>query len=257
MNIIGIIPARMGSSRFPGKPLATIAGMPMIEHVYKRVVASDKLAGAYVATCDAEIKEVVESFGGKAVMTKDSHERASDRVAEAMLKIEEATKERVDIPVMIQGDEPLVFPEMIAEAVDPMLEDARILVTNLMGSLKSKQEQEDRNEIKVVIDKEDNALYFSREPIPSKSKTTADIAVYKQVCIIPFRREFLLEFNALAQTPLEIIESIDMLRVLENGRKVKMVKTQFETYSVDTKEDLKRAERVMLKDYLYQGYKIK
>ena len=135
MKIISIIPARMGSSRFPGKPMAEIENMPMIGHVYKRTKMSSILTEVYVATCDEIIYDYIESIGGKAIMTSDCHERCSDRCAEAMLKIEEMTREKVDVMVMVQGDEPLTHPEMINEAVAPMLEDSSILITNLVADI--------------------------------------------------------------------------------------------------------------------------
>jgi len=254
MNIIGIIPARMGSSRFPNKPLAKIHGIPMIEHVYRRSAMSKSLEDIHVATCDTEIKEAVEAFGGKVVMTKDTHERASDRVAEAMTKIEIQKNCLIDILVMIQGDEPMVYPEMIDDAIEPLLSDKNIVVANLMSPLKTREEHEDPNEVKVVVDKDNFAMYFSREPIPSGKKGAKKVPMLKQVCIIPFNRDFLIKFNKLPQTPLEIIESVDMLRVLENGYKVKMVFSNFETYSVDTVEDLKKVEDLMTNDPLMEKY---
>ena len=226
----------------------------MVEHVYQRSLMSKSLNEVYVATCDFEIKEAVESFGGKVVMTKDTHERASDRVAEAMVKLEAEMNEKIDIVVMIQGDEPMVFPEMIDDAIGPLLSDQSIMVTNLMSPIKTREEHEDPNEVKVVVDKDDFALYFSREPIPSWKKGAKEVPMYKQVCIIPFRRDFLIKFNELPQTSLEIVESVDMLRVLEHGYQVKMVLSEHETYSVDTLEDLKRVESVMINDTLMQGY---
>ena len=255
MNIIGIIPARMGSSRFPGKPLAKILGIPMVGHVYFRSKMSKTLNEVYIATCDQEIGDYAESIGAKWVMTKDTHERASDRTAEAMLKIEQETGKKVDIVVMIQGDEPMVQPEMIDLAVQPFLEDASIRVTNLMAPIKGVEEHNDPNCIKVVVDRESFALYFSREPIPSWKKGAKEVPMLKQVCIIPFTRDFLLKFNELEPTPLEKVESIDMNRVLEHGYKVKMVLENYETYSVDTPEDLKRVEGAMAKDELIKNYK--
>ena len=255
MNIIGIIPARMASSRFPGKPLAKICGIPMLGHVYFRSNMCNVLSEVYVATCDKEIIDYIGSIGGKAVMTSDSHERASDRTAEAMLKIESALGDKIDIVVMIQGDEPMLYPEMIEAAVKPVLEDETIQVVNLMSPLKSKEEQEDPNEVKVVIDLKGYALYFSREPIPSWKKGAREVPMYKQVCIIPFRRDFLIKFNELTPTPLEIIESVDMMRVLEHGYEVKIVLTEFETYSVDNIDDLRKVEKFLRKDKLINKYK--
>ena len=257
MIIVGIIPARMGSSRFPGKPLASIAGKPMIYHVYHRSKMSKCLQDVYVATCDREIEEYCCRNEMNVIMTKDTHERASDRTAEAMLKIEQMVNSKIDIPVMIQGDEPMIVPEMMDLAVEPMIKDKNILVVNLMARLKSREEHNDPNEIKVGVGKDNAALYFSREPIPSGKHGAKDFYGYKQVCIIPFRRDFLLKFNALPQTPLEIAESIDMLRILEQGDKVKMVFSPYETYSVDTKEDLMKVESLMKNDPLVDVYPVR
>ncbi len=254
MNIIGVIPARMGSSRFPGKPLAKICGQPMIEHVFKRSAMARALTDVYIATCDEEISEAAKNFGAKVIMTKSSHERASDRVAEAMLKIEEDLHRRVDVLVMIQGDEPMVTPQMIDEAIHPLTVDAHIEVANLMAPIRTRVEQDSRNTIKVVCDKNGFALYFSREPIPTRVKTKGELLMHKQVCVIPFRRDFLLTFNNLEPTPLEIAESVDMMRVLEHGYKVKMILTEHETYSVDMEEDLNKVEKYMLRDKLFIKY---
>ncbi len=255
MNIIGIIPARMASTRFPNKPLAEICGIPMLGHVYHRSKRCATLQEVYVATCDQEIVDYIDSIGGKAIMTADTHERASDRSAEAMLKTEAQAGRKMDIVVMIQGDEPMLFPEMIDEAVKPLVDNRDVLVSNLTAPLKTEQEHQDPNEVKVVVDRQGFALYFSREPIPSKKKWGQDIPMLKQVCIIPFRRDFLITFNELEPTALEIIESVDMLRVLEHGYKVKMVPTEKETYSVDTIEDLQNVERLMQNDPLIEQYR--
>ncbi|MBL7074342.1 3-deoxy-manno-octulosonate cytidylyltransferase [candidate division KSB1 bacterium] len=256
MNIIGIIPARMASTRFPGKPLAEILGTPMLGHVYFRSRMSATLNDLYVATCDHEIVDYISSIDGKAIMTKDTHERASDRTAEAMLKIESETGSHIDIVVMIQGDEPMVFPEMIDASVRPLVNDKRIMVSNLMAPLKNRAEHEDPNEVKVVVDRENFALYFSREPIPSWKKGAETLPMLKQVCIIPFQRDFLIKFNELEQTTLEEIESVDMLRILEHGYQVKMIEVDMDTYSVDTIEDLKRVEKLMEKDSLIAKYEM-
>jgi 3-deoxy-manno-octulosonate cytidylyltransferase (CMP-KDO synthetase) len=254
-NIIAIIPARMGSSRFPGKPMSKIAGVPMIGHCYFRAKMSKTLSEVYVATCDEEIADYITSIGGKAIMTSPDHQRASDRTAEALQHVESETGKTVDIVVMIQGDEPMLRPAMIDEAVAPMLKDSSILVTNLMAPLKDQEEHEDANEVKVVVDRQGFALYFSREPIPSRRKGATEIAALKQVCIIPFRRDFLLRFNALESSELEIIESVDMLRCLEHGYRVKMIPTRFDVYSVDTEEDRSLVNDLMLKDELLPKYR--
>ena len=255
MNIIGIIPARMESSRFPGKPLKKILGIPMIGHVYLRCKISDYLDDVYVATCNKEIADYIESIGGKAVITSPKHERASDRTAEALKIIETDTNKKIDIIVMLQGDEPMVMPSMIKSAVIPLVNNPKIPVSNLMSKIKTKAEWEDPNEVKVVFDSNNYALYFSREPIPSKQKFNEKIIPYKQVCVIPFRREWLIKYTELSPTPLEEIESVDMNRFLEHGQKVKLIETDIETLAVDTPEDLIRVEEKMSVDRLINQYK--
>ena len=254
-RIVGIIPARMGSSRFPGKPMQPIAGIPMIGHVFMRARMSDTLDEVYVATCDAEIFDYIESLGGQAIMTRDTHVRCGDRVAEALLEVERMTGARVDIVVLIQGDEPLVQPGMINEAVGPLLDDNEIQIVNLMGHIKDAQEWSDPNQVKVVVDRQNFALYFSRAPIPSNQKWDGSVPMNKQICVIPHRRDILLRFSELPSTPLERIESVDMMRLLEHGYKVKMVPTRFEVCSVDTPADLERAEAIMKTDPLFAEYR--
>ena len=254
MNIVGIIPARMASRRFFGKPLAMIRGAAMIKHVYFRSKMADILKDVYICTCDEEIDKYCLANNMKVIMTKDTHKRASDRAAEAMLKIEQLTGKKIDLPVMIQGDEPMLYPEMLDEVIASMMDDSSIEVANLMGSLKSEQEYLDENVVKVVVDLNNFALYFSREPIPSKKKSRDIFPTYKQIAIIPFRRDLLLKFNQLKETPLEIIESVDMLRLLENGHKVKMVLTKFDIYGVDTPDDLKKVDDLMKSDKLIKSY---
>jgi len=244
MKIIAIIPARMGSSRFPGKPMAEINNKPMIGHVYDRVCKNKYLTKTVVATCDEIIFDYINSIGGQAVMTRKSHERASDRCAEALAFLEDQDKIKYDIVVMVQGDEPMTHPNMISEAVNPMIEDSNILVVNLVANILSIDEFNDKNCIKVVCDRDENALYFSREAIPTRTKIN-NSPMRKQVCIIPFRRDFLYKYIKLEETPLEIAESVDMMRILEHGYKVKMVPTKYKTYAVDTREDLEKVEALM------------
>jgi len=253
-NIIGIVPARMASTRFPGKPLEKILGIPMIGHVYQRCKLSEILNEVYVATCDNVIYDYIESIGGKAVMTAGSHQRATDRVAEALINIEKSKGEKIDIVVMIQGDEPMIVPQMIELAVNPLINDQSVKVSNLMKKVKSNKEWIDPNEVKVVVDNNNNALYFSREPIPSEKKYSGEITAYKQVCIMPFRRNTLLEYLDLSPTQLEIIESVDMNRFLEHGISLKMIESNYESFAVDTKEDLQFVEEAMKNDHLIDKY---
>jgi 3-deoxy-manno-octulosonate cytidylyltransferase (CMP-KDO synthetase) len=234
----------MGSSRFPGKPMAKIGGVPMIGHVYRRVARSPLLSAVAVATCDEEIASYIRSIGGIAVMTSDRHERASDRCAEALLKLEAERGSRFDIVVMVQGDEPMTHPCMIGEAVQPMIDDASIRIVNLRAPIATEDEWRDKNCIKVVCDTRGNAMFFSRQPIPSKAMPGGN-NVWKQVCVIPFRRDFLLEYTKLAPTPLEIAESVDMMRLLEHGLPVRMIDTRFDTHAVDTPADLELVARLM------------
>jgi 3-deoxy-manno-octulosonate cytidylyltransferase (CMP-KDO synthetase) len=250
MKITAIIPARMGSSRFPGKPLAPILGRPMIEHVYWRTSLCKTLDDVFVATCDQEIYDAVEAFGGKAIMTAPTHERASDRVAEAAADMD------ADVTVMVQGDEPMTYPEMITESLAPFLDgDEKVACINLTARITSLEEFKDPNTIKVVMDASGYALYMSREPIPTLHlQDFKQIPAFKQVCIIPFTKAALQEFIQLDPTPLEVAESIDMMRFIEHGRKVKMIETSFSTHAVDNPADLQLVEALLRKDPLTAEY---
>lgn len=254
MNIVAIIPARMGSSRYPGKPLAKILGMPMIGHVYKRTAQSKRITSCWVATCDNEIADYINNIGGNAVLTADTHERASDRCAEAMLKIEALSGNQIDIVVMVQGDEPLVTPAMIDTAVDALLNSGGAGVACLMGKITDQEDYADPNEIKVVVDNRDRALYMSREPIPTIKKGPSDAPWLKQICIIPFTRQYLLEFNDTPPSYLEVAESIDLNRCLQNGHPVQMALTNDISVSVDTPDDLLEAEKALRNDPLLKTY---
>lgn len=234
----------MGSSRFPGKPLALIAGKPMIGHVYERAAAAREITKVVVATCDNEISEFIDSIGGNSVMTSKSHERASDRCAEALGALEILDEKEYDIVVMAQGDEPLMAPDMLTEVLSPMLDDSSIQITNLMSQIDDYNSFSNPNFVKVVVDKNLDAMYFSREPIPSRF-LGHEVPMFRQLGIICFRKQALLEYSQLAPTPLELIESVDMLRVLEHGRKVRMVLTFHQSQSVDTPEDLILVEQLL------------
>lgn len=254
MRILGIIPARMSATRFPNKPLASIQGIPMIGHCYLRCKMCSLFDDLYVATCDQAIVDYINSIDGNAVMTSDIHERASERTAEALLKIEEINNIEYDIIVMIQGDEPLVDPEMMNIAINPLL-SGQNQVSNLMKALHTQEDVDNPNHVKVVVDVFGNALYMSREPIPSNKKYKGRIDAYRQLGLIAFTRNALLKFVALTPSSLEIIESVDMNRFLENKIPIRMVETKFEADSVDTLEDLVRVEKKMLSDELFKKYK--
>lgn len=255
MKVIGIIPARMAATRFPNKPMALIDGMPMIGHCYYRSKMSSLLNEVYVATCDKEIYDYIVSIGGKAVITSDAHERATERSAEALINIEEETSQKFDIVVMIQGDEPLIDPEMINESIKPLL-NGENQVSNLMASLNGIEDAENPNFVKVVTSVKSKAIYMSREPIPSPSKYKNSIDYYRQLGLIAFSRDAILKFVELPTTRLEIIESIDMNRFLEHQFPIHMTLTNFPADSVDTIEDLKLVDIKMKIDKLYDQYKI-
>lgn len=255
--IVGIIPVRMASTRFPGKPLRPILGMPMLGHVYMRSKRSVLLNEVYIATYDfdKEIIEYANSIGAKVIQADMEYVGASGITGHAMLEIEKEIGKPVDIAVMIQGDEPMITPEMIDIAVEPMLKDSAISVINLMAPILTDEEHSDPNCPKVVVDKDNNALYFSREPIPSQKKWSGGaFPRWKQVCIIPFKKETLLAFNKLPATSLERVESIDMNRLLEYGYKIKMVPETYVTQCVDTLADLKKVEKMMKGDKLLKMY---
>ena len=247
-KIICIIPARLGSYRFPTKPFVDICGKSMIEHVYKRAKLCNSIDKVYVATPNIEIQEHVEKFGGNVIMTSDDVRRASDRVAQAANIIGDA-----DIIINLQGDEPLVTPEMIDMALQPILDDPSIACVSLAKKV-GFEEAKDIHEVKVVFDNEMNALYFSREPIPSKFMGDKKIDYYVGVCVFPFTKDSLNRFTNYQSTNLEIIESIDMMRLIENGEKVKIVITEDETYSIDVPSDVEKVIDVMKLDKLKNSY---
>ncbi len=248
MKVDAIIPARMGSSRYPGKPLCDIQGSTMVEHVYRRTDLSERVDETYVATPDEEIKNEVESFGGNVIMT-GSHTRPVGRVAEA------AESTDGDVVVVVQGDEPLVYPDMIDDAIEPLLDDESIGCVNLAKKIEDESVFRDPNNVKVVVDRDWNALFFSREPIPNlRDVTFEDFDVYKQVCIMPFRRDFLFNYLDLEETPLVLAESIDMLRLLEHGYNVKIVETEKSVHAVDNKQDHQKVEDMMKSDELFGNY---
>jgi 3-deoxy-manno-octulosonate cytidylyltransferase (CMP-KDO synthetase) len=248
MKTVAIIPARLASSRLPRKPLMDILGKPMIEHVWRRVSHCKLLDEVWVATPDKEIFDVVEKFGGKAIMTSPDHIMAMDRLAEANETI------NADLVVNVQGDEPLIYPDMIEDIVKPMQDDQSYACGTLVQRITDESEIEDRNRVKVIRDIKGDALFYSREPIPSKSKTKEHIDYYKMICVYPIRRQSLKDFTNWGMSPLETIESIDLLRFLEHNGKVKVVETKRETFNVDTQDDLVRVRDIMKNDSLYKTY---
>ena len=253
MNVIGIIPARMGSSRFPGKPMKKIHGMPMIVHCYHRTALAYGINATYVATCDVEILDYINSIGGNAVMTANTHTRATTRTAEALEKIECQTGKSVDIVVMVQGDEPLILPETIDKTI-PEFQDVAVDIVNIMSRLQTKDAFEDVNNVKVVVGNSYDALYFSRESIPSTWQHWDNVPKYMQTGVIAFRSGALIDFNAMQETQLEQIESVDMNRVLETGGKIRMVLTEATTIGVDVPGELAVVEKILASDKTMKFY---
>lgn len=239
---MGVIPARMAATRFPGKPLALLGGRPMIEHVYRRAERCPRLHAVYLATCDREIYQAVLGFGGHAIMTADTHERCTDRVAEAARAFHDA-----DIVVNIQGDEPLIRPEAITQLCDAALDFPDVPCVNLANIIADEPDFRNSNQIKAVCDRNGFALYMSRQPIPT-TRRWGQTLVLRQLGMVAFRRDFLETFARLEPTPLEIAESVDMLRAVEHGYRVKMVITPHQSFGVDTPGDLRVAERRLAGD---------
>lgn len=248
-RIVCIIPARMAASRFPGKPLALLLGLPMIEHVRRRVALCDLLDEVIVATCDEAIRDVVQKAGGTVVMTSAAHERCTDRIAESASEVD------ADIVINVQGDEPLVQPHMLRDVVEPLLKDESLRAANLVTRITSAEEFLSPNVPKVVTNRFGDLLYISREPIPSSKKAASDDYVKrKQLGIIAFRHEFLNLFAKLPPTPLEQIESVDMMRAVEHGYRVRMVETAGTMLGVDVPGDVQRAETLLARDPLVRRY---
>src|SRR3989338_597016 len=252
MKVIAIIPARLASTRFPGKPLADILGLPMIEHIRRRVKRCSLISDVIVATCDQEIFDVVTSYGGKAAMTAKTHERGTDRIAEVAMSL------HADVFINVQGDEPLVDPEMLGLLLDPLSSNNDLQCTNLMTEITDDEEFNNPNVVKAVCDNQGKALYFSREPIPSVLKAgKMQFKKFKQLGIYAFRSAFLQLFTKLSPTLLAQIESVDMLRAVEHGYIVKMVQSPFKVIGVDTPDDLQRVLPLMKKDKLFPLYQEK
>ena len=239
-KIVAIIPARYHSTRFEGKPLAKICGQPMIYHVYQSTRLCKILDDVVVATDDQRIFDAVKAFGGNVVMTSNRHPTGTDRVAEAARLL------KADIVVNVQGDEPLIKPELIAMSVNPLLEDPNILVTNLISKLSKPADSNDATVVKAALDTKEFLMFLTRAAIPYPRFKEGHM-VYKQIGVYAFRLPFLQLFVDMPQTPLELIEGIEFLRILENGYKIKAVVVNYDTVSVDTPSDLKEVESIMTK----------
>lgn len=253
---LAIIPARMAATRFPGKPLKGILGIPMIGHIIIRTKMSSCFDEVYVATCDQEIYDYSVKLGCKAIMTSDQHTNCIDRSSEALEKIEKELNKTFDYIGMIQGDEPFVVPNIFKEAINHLNNKAEISIVNIMGSIDTEEDFLSPDIVKVVTDRNDFALYMSREPIPTMKKGTK-ASWMKQTGLIFFRREKLQKFIQLEQTPLELAECVDMNRMLEHGEKIQMIKTDLPCLSVDTPDDLIRVEKIMSTDNEFNNYKSK
>ncbi len=231
MKFLGVIPARYGSTRFEGKPLEIIHGKTMIEWVYKRSLSS-KLDKVVVATDDDRIVEVVKSFGGEVILTSRDHETGTDRIAEVAQNYRD-----FDVIINVQGDEPLIESSMINSLITPFIEEPELKMATLKYKLDNMEDVNNPNIVKVICDKNDYAIYFSRNPIPFPRKLEIS-NYYKHIGVYAYKRDFVLDYAKMPQTPLEISESLEQLRVLENGYKIKVLETKHKVLGVDTPEDL-------------------
>ena len=241
---VAILPARLESSRLPGKALVDICGLPMIVHVYKRCLMAKSLDDVFVATDSEKIREVVEKHGGKVVMTSTSHQTGTDRIAEAAQHIE------ADIVVNVQGDEALVNPEYIDRAVAALHENKNINISILVNPFTKRNSQSD---IKAVLNEFDDVMYFSRSDIPSDARVNSP-PLLKAYHIVPFRKEFLLQYAGWDKGQLEQIEFNEYLRVLEKGHKIRAVHVESDAVSVDTHDDLEFVRGKMMSDPYLRMY---
>lgn len=251
MQIVAIIPARYGSTRFPGKALADLDGKPMIQHVYERTLQASLVSRAIVATDDHRIAEAIHQAGGEAIMTAADHETGTDRLAEVARGLE------ADLIVNVQGDEPLIVPAMIDQAIEPFLHDPALQMGTLKSRVRCLHDFLSPNVVKVVTDNDGYALYFSRSPLPffrdrwqdlkDDAFASGKLLCYKHVGLYVYQRTFLLAFAAMPQTFLELAEKLEQLRALEQGTRIRVVETNFESLGVDTPEDLNKAQERMLK----------
>lgn len=238
MDVIGIIPARYHSTRFEGKVLKDLLGKSVIQHVWDNARRASTLEDLIVATDDERIESAVLRFGGKVVLTAKEHKSGTDRLREVVNPID------VKVVVNIQADEPLLHPSMIDDIVKPLLEDKTIDMATLKKAITDSEELTNPNVVKVVTDKNDYALYFSRSLIPYP-RVKKDARFFKHVGLYAFTKDFLFTFTNLPSSSLENIEGLEQLRILENGYKIKVIETQFDTIGIDTPEDLERAKEIL------------
>jgi 3-deoxy-manno-octulosonate cytidylyltransferase (CMP-KDO synthetase) len=240
LQVVAVIPARFASSRFPGKPLAELDGRPMIEHVYRRVAAAPLVSRVIIATDDLRVADAVGRFGGEVRLTRGDHPSGMDRLAEV------ATTLDCDVVVNVQGDEPLIDPRAIREAVAPFAADPSMQVTTLRCRLVDPADLANPNIVKVVVDRGGYALYFSRASIPYvRDPRGGWPPLYKHIGLYAYRRTALLVLAALEPTPLERAERLEQLRALEHGIRIKAVETTYDSIGVDTPEDLEQVRRLM------------
>jgi 3-deoxy-manno-octulosonate cytidylyltransferase (CMP-KDO synthetase) len=240
MKIVAVIPARYGSTRLEGKPLMDICGKPMIQHVYERVAQAKLIDDVIVATDDQRIVDAVLGFNGNVKLTSIDHKSGTDRVAEAVSGL------LADIVVNVQGDEPLIDPLIIEEAIEPLIDDRNLMASTLCHPIIHEQQMHNPNVVKTVLDSAGNALYFSRSLIPYPRNPNM-LGVFEHIGIYVFRHAFLMKLVKMPQTPLEMIESLEQLRILENGYRLKVIKIQCEYngLSVDTMEDLEKVRAIL------------
>ncbi|MEN6412071.1 MAG: 3-deoxy-manno-octulosonate cytidylyltransferase [Veillonellales bacterium] len=241
MNILCVIPARYSSTRLPGKPLADIAGKPMIQHVYERAKQAKRPTKVIVATDHQLVYDAVKKFGGEVMLTAANHPTGTDRLAEVA-----AAYTQADVIINVQGDEPLIEPSIIDQLAAVFDEDEQLHMATLMTPMEE-SEYNSPDAVKVVTDLNGYALYFSRSFIPYPRVNQPNVPVYKHIGIYAYRRDFLLTFARLDATPLEQTESLEQLRALEHGYRIKVLKTGFKSIGVDTAADLALVNQIVAK----------
>ena len=255
MRVVAVIPARMAATRFPGKPLADIHGLPMIAHCYLRTKLAQSIDEVVIATCDSEIADVANQFGATVVMTSPDHLNAVDRTVETIAILLSKSSLLIDIVILVQGDEPLLNPEVLDQMVITMVDNPSVDVVNVMVPFSSQDDFLDHNNPKVVVDSAGNALYISREAIPSPWRDWSCSLSHMQTGLFAFRPAALEWFGSTPRTLLEEVESIDMLRLLYHGKPLRMLHISEPTIGVDTVEDLNRAKEMMFQDHLFPLYR--
>jgi len=242
-KVLAVIPARFASTRFPGKIIAPLAGKPLVQHVYERTLRARHVNDALVATDDPKVVQALQPFGTKVLMTRADHISGTDRIAEVAAQVD------ADVLVNVQGDEPLIEPDTIDDAIAPLLDDPRLPMATARHRITQPDQINNPNVVKVVCDEQGRALYFSRSPIPyirdEQDRTPSPDCYWQHIGLYVYRREFVMKYAKMPQTPLEKLEKLEQLRVLENGYPIAVVTTTYHCIGVDTQADLEHVRKLL------------